>query len=126
MILVPDDYNQIEEKEEKKTFVNSLWADSANNPVMSSKLICVFQTENQQSKSEVKYLTSSTVLVKARLRLTPGPRWYKNESLPKSDDFRRTAVKPTQMIHLGHLMACWKGQLLKYIGKNSFRYVLNT
>ena len=54
-ISVPDDYNQIEEKEEKKTFVNSLWADSANNPVMSSKLICVFQTENQQSKSEVNY-----------------------------------------------------------------------
>jgi len=51
-IYVPDDYNQIEEKEEKKTFVNSLWADSTNNPVMSSKLICVFQTENQQSKSE--------------------------------------------------------------------------
>ena len=51
---VPDDYNQIEEKDEKKNFVNSLWADSANNPVMSSKLICVFQTENQQSKSEVK------------------------------------------------------------------------
>jgi len=51
-IYVPDDYNQIEEKDEKKNFVNSLWADSANNPVMSSKLICVFQTENQQSKSE--------------------------------------------------------------------------
>ena len=54
---VPDDYNQIEEKDEKKNFVNSLWADSANNPVMSSKLICVFQTENQQSKSEVKIFT---------------------------------------------------------------------
>ena len=53
-ILVPDDYNQIEEKDEKKNFVNSLWADSANNPVMSSKLICVFQTENQQTKSEVR------------------------------------------------------------------------
>lgn len=51
-IYVPDDYNQIEEKEEKKTFVNSLWADSTNNPVMSSKLICVFQTESQQPKSE--------------------------------------------------------------------------
>jgi len=51
-IYVPDDYNQIEEKDEKKNFVNSLWADSANNPVMSSKLICVFQTENQQTKSE--------------------------------------------------------------------------
>ena len=55
---VPDDYNQIEEKDEKKNFVNSLWADSANNPVMSSKLICVFQTENQQSKSEVKSIWS--------------------------------------------------------------------
>jgi len=63
-IYVPDDYNQIEEKEEKKTFVNSLWADSANNPVMSSKLICVFQTENQQSKSEeeVPSMEYNTVL----------------------------------------------------------------
>ena len=57
-ISVPDDYNQIEEKDEKKNFVNSLWADSANNPVMSSKLICVFQTENQQSKSEVRNIGS--------------------------------------------------------------------
>jgi len=54
-IYVPDDYNQIEEKEEKKTFVNSLWADSTNNPVMSSKLICVFQTENQQNKPEEEH-----------------------------------------------------------------------
>ena len=61
--LVPDDYNQIEEKEEKKTFVNSLWADSTNNPVMSSKLICVFQTENQQSKSE-EILQSPSLFVR--------------------------------------------------------------
>ena len=60
---VPDDYNQIEEKDEKKNFVNSLWADSANNPVMSSKLICVFQTENQQSKSEVKFFSNLDLYV---------------------------------------------------------------
>ena len=44
-------------------------------------------------------------------------RWYKNERLPKSDDFRRSAVGTTQMIQSGHMMACWKGQSLNYVGK---------
>ena len=44
-------------------------------------------------------------------------RWYKNERLPKSDDFRRTAVGTTQIILFGHMMACWKGKSLNYIGK---------
>ena len=60
---------------------------------------------------------------------TPGPccittsdftnvaRWYKNERLPKSDDFRRSAVGTTQIIQLGHMIACWKGQALNYVGK---------
>ena len=43
-------------------------------------------------------------------------RWYKNETLPKSDYFRRSAVGTTQIIQLGHMMACWKGESLNYIG----------
>ena len=36
---------------------------------------------------------------------------------PKSDDFRRSAVGTTQIIQLGHMIACWKGQSLNYVGK---------
>ena len=44
-------------------------------------------------------------------------RWYKNERLPKSDDFRQSAVGTTQMIQSGHIIACWKGQSLNHVGK---------
>ena len=36
----------------------------------------------------------------------PSARWYKNEILPKSDDFRPSAVGTTHIIQLGHMMAC--------------------
>lgn len=48
-IYVPDQYNQFETKDEKKEFVAELWKAPAENPVMSSKLICNFL---QPSKSE--------------------------------------------------------------------------
>ena len=96
---VPDDYNQIEEKDEKKNFVNSLWADSANNPVMSSKLICVFQTENQQSKSEVKIYTVIIRLINFwpwfEVFPTITPRWYNFERLASTISVR----KPPRPIH---------------------------
>ena len=46
-----------------------------------------------------------------------GPRWYKNERLPKSEDFRRNAAGTTEMIQSGHMMACWKVQSLNYDDK---------
>ena len=39
-------------------------------------------------------------------------RWYKNEKLPKSGNFRRTALELIDIIQLGHMMASQKGQLL--------------
>ena len=39
---MPDGYNELETKEEKKDFVIDLWRNPAENPVMSSKLICNF------------------------------------------------------------------------------------
>ena len=44
-------------------------------------------------------------------------RWYKNERLPKSDDFRRSAVATTHIIQSGHMMACWKAKSLNYDDK---------
>ena len=49
--------------------------------------------------------------------LLTGPRWYKNERLPKSDDFRRTTVGTTHIIQSGQIMARWKGKSLDYVGK---------
>ena len=48
---------------------------------------------------------------------TCGTRWYKNERLQKSEDFRRNAVGTTQMIQSGHMMACWKAKSLNYDDK---------
>jgi hypothetical protein len=44
-IFVPDEYNSLESKEEKKNLVSDLWTKPAENPVMSSKLICQFLTD---------------------------------------------------------------------------------
>ena len=49
--------------------------------------------------------------------LTSVARWYKCERLPKSNDFRQSAVGTTQMIKSGHMIACWKGQSVNYVGK---------
>ena len=46
-----------------------------------------------------------------------GTRWYNNERLLKSDNFRRSDVETTHIIQLSHMMACWKGQSLNYVGK---------
>jgi len=47
---VPDDYNKLETKEEKKEFVADLWKTPAENPVMSSKLLCNFLKPDEQPK----------------------------------------------------------------------------
>ena len=44
-------------------------------------------------------------------------RWFKNERLPKSDDFRPTTVGTTHIIQSGHMMACWKAESLNYVEK---------
>jgi len=49
-IFVPDDYNKLETKEEKKEFVAELWKSPAENPVMSSKLLCNFLKPDEQPK----------------------------------------------------------------------------
>ena len=45
---MPDDYNKLETKEEKKEFVADLWKTPAENPVMSSKLLCNFLKPDEQ------------------------------------------------------------------------------
>ena len=50
-IFVPDDYNKLETKEEKKEFVAELWKSPAENPVMSSKLLCNFLKPDEQVMS---------------------------------------------------------------------------
>jgi len=107
-IYVPDDYNQIEEKEEKKTFVNSLWADSANNPVMSSKLICVFQTENQQSKSEeeVPSMEYNTVQAEEKVPVNEEALYQHQqvtaaaESVPVQSQTQQVAPKPKKTVQI--------------------------
>ena len=44
-------------------------------------------------------------------------RWDKNERLPKSDDFRRSAVESTHIIPPGQMITFCKSQSLNYIGK---------
>ena len=63
---VPDQYNQFETKDEKKEFVAELWKAPAENPVMSSKLICNFL---QPSKSEVSALNVQNFNKTYRLNL---------------------------------------------------------
>lgn len=48
-VYVPESYNELETKEEKKDFVSDLWRNPAENPVMSSKLICNFLVPAEES-----------------------------------------------------------------------------
>ena len=63
------------------------------------------------------YKSKFFTVFKSHFGFYRGARWYKNERLPKSDDFRYNAVGTTHIIQSGHIMACWKGKSLNYIGK---------
>ena len=57
------------------------------------------------------------MLVEVSKSVTVNHTLVQKWNTPKSDDFRRTAVETTHIILLGHMMACWKGKSLNYIGK---------
>ena len=50
-IIVPGSYNELETKEEKKDFISELWRNPAENPVMSSKLVCHFLVPLEEVRS---------------------------------------------------------------------------
>jgi len=87
-IFVPDEYNSIESKEEKKTFVSDLWTKPAENPVMSSKLICHFLTDLLQHNEDSpppSYETSVPVVTEAapEVAVKEEPLYVHSQSIEK-------------------------------------------
>lgn len=104
-IYVSDDYNKLEGKEEKKEFVAELWKAPAENPVMSSKLICNFlqpePVSDSQYESVIEEPAIAKVVAKEPEAIPEEPLYQHHQSVkepPKEQkkETKKVTIRPTE------------------------------